>query len=287
MPAIKSYQKDGYLHEPYRFFHLRDNIGQEKDYHFHDFNKLVFLLSGKVDYFIEDTVCHMEPGDVVLVRHHTIHRVEIDTNVIYDRIILYLDPVSMTSENTENSLEYCFDQSDHTGIYHLQPDPEEQTVLASLLHSLENAVSDQNYAADILQKSYLLQLLVQINRLTLKMPADTVPAAVESSLAPVLSFINEHLTEELSIDDLASAAHLSKYHFMRLFKTEIGFTAAAYIKRKRVQRAAQLIRSGMSAADAALECGYRDYSSFHRAFRDIFSLSPGSLKKGKQQPHSG
>ena len=49
------YSNDGYLNENFRLFHLKDSSGQEKDFHFHEFDKIVILISGKVDYTVEGT----------------------------------------------------------------------------------------------------------------------------------------------------------------------------------------------------------------------------------------
>ena len=81
------------------------------------------------------------------------------------------------------------------------------------------------------------------------------------------------------MDELAEQAYLSRYHFMRLFKAQTGSTVHAYVRQKRLLYAARLIREGESAARAAAESGFSDYSAFHRAFRESFGISPGQLKK--------
>ena len=93
-----------------------------------------------------------------------------------------------------------------------------------------------------------------------------------------LSYINENLSMELSVEALAERVYLSKYHFMRLFKAQTGSTVHAYVRQKRLLYAARLIRQGENANKAALSSGFADYSTFHRAFRECFGTSPGKLK---------
>ena len=83
--------REGYLRENYHYFHLRDTAGQERDFHFHEFDKLVLLLSGRVDYVVENVRFTLRPGTVLLVKHHAIHKAIIDKSEPYERIILYLD----------------------------------------------------------------------------------------------------------------------------------------------------------------------------------------------------
>ena len=91
MPRDNSINRAGYLRESFHYFHLRDSAGQELDFHFHEFDKLVILLSGSVDYLVEEQRYTLAPWSVLLVRHHTIHKAVIDRTVPYERIILYLD----------------------------------------------------------------------------------------------------------------------------------------------------------------------------------------------------
>lgn len=61
---------------------------------------------------------------------------------------------------------------------------------------------------------------------------------------------------------------------MRLFKQETGFTIGSYISKKRLLLGRELILSGTSAAQAAYECGFKDYSTFQRAYKALFNESP-------------
>ena len=105
----------GYLRESYHYFHLRDSAGQELDYHFHEFDKLVILISGRVDYLVEDRSYPLEPWTVLLVRHHTIHKAVIDRTEPYERIILYLDRRYFERVMPGAGLLECFDEADRRG----------------------------------------------------------------------------------------------------------------------------------------------------------------------------
>ena len=88
MKKNSGFSREGYLKENYHFFHLRDTAGQERDFHFHSFDKLVILLSGRVDYAVEDASYALRPWDILLVKHHTIHKALIDKSRPYERVIL-------------------------------------------------------------------------------------------------------------------------------------------------------------------------------------------------------
>ncbi len=269
--------REGYLNENYHYFHLRDTAGQERSYHFHEFDKIVLLLSGRVDYTVESVTYALRPWDVLLVRHHTIHRALIDKSEPYDRVIVYLDRRFFERSLPGSGLMDCFEWADKSGQYLLAPNEEQKKALAAALTAYEAVSSDRELGAQLLRDSCLIQFLVHINRLSVSASAPEAPQ--DPKIAQVLSYINEHLTAELSVDALAEQVYLSRYHFMRLFKAQTGTTVHAYVRQKRLLHAARLIREGMSAGQAAEDCGFNDYSAFNRAFRECFGVSPGQLKK--------
>lgn len=275
------YSREGYLNEDFRFFHLRDTAGQERDYHFHEFDKIVILLSGRVDYTVEGTSYALLPYDVLLVQHHMIHKAIIDKSEPYDRIIIYIDPNCLERYAPSAGLMDCFASAEKRRYCLMRPDEDMKKALSDKLSELENAIADSDFAADIMRSTALVRLMVVLNRI---MQTDTASQGelsdFDDKIAEALSYINENLSGDLGIDELAARSYLSRYHFMRLFKAQTGYTVHNYIRQKRLNQAARLIREGHSAAQAASECGFSDYSAFHRAFTRTFGVSPGKIKNG-------
>ena len=90
----------------------------------------------------------------------------------------------------------------------------------------------------------------------------------------VLEYIDGHLSEELSVEDLAEQVFLSKYHLMRKFKSEVGLSLHEYIAQRRLILARDLIARGETVTDACFQVGYRSYSSFFRAYVKLFGMTP-------------
>jgi len=275
-----SYSREGYLNDNFRMFHLRDTAGQERDFHFHEFDKIVILISGSVDYLVEGTSYKLSPWDIILVRHHMIHKAVIDVSVPYERVIIYLDSGYIERFAPDSGLMDCFATAEKRSFCLMRPDEGEIDVLKYTLDRLEAALTDEAFGAEIMRGTVLVQLMVYLNRI---MQRDDTPGASSAEhnekLAPVLSYINEHISDELTVDQLAAMSYLSRYHFMRLFKAQTGVTVHNYIRQKRLNLAARLIREGMPAVRASAECGFTDYSAFHKAFSATFGVSPGRIRK--------
>ena len=93
-------------------------------------------------------------------------------------------------------------------------------------------------------------------------------------IVEIIRYINDHLTEEVSIDMLAEKFYISKYHMMRQFKEETGYTIGNYINQKRLLMAREWLKRGESVTKVYLDCGFKDYSTFVRAYKKLFDEVP-------------
>ena len=257
MSTERKASREGYLHENYRYFHLRDTAGQERDFHFHDFDKIVVLISGRVDYAVEDQVYALRPWDVLLVKRHTIHKAIIDIKEPYERIIIYLDRKYFDRIMPEAQLLYCFDRAGHSGQYLLVPEDGTLDELKKLFEKFEESGDDSLFGSQALRDTIMMQLLICINRMAVVRP-ELRQKVYDEKIEAALSYINENLSRELSVEALAEKVYLSKYHFMRLFKAQTGSTVHAYVRQKRLLYAARLIRQGTDANKAAAYSGFAD-----------------------------
>jgi AraC family transcriptional regulator len=94
--------------------------------------------------------------------------------------------------------------------------------------------------------------------------------------------IEANLEAPLSLGELADAAGLSPYHFSRLFSGRYGFSPMAYVRVRRLEAAAEQLRSGPKTTliDLALDCGFDSQEGFTRAFTRLFGVSPGRYRGG-------
>ena len=134
---------------------------------------------------------------------------------------------------------------------------------------------DMRFGTDLLTDSLLLQLLVTVNRLARREDCRLEDRYRTSrTVSQVVEFINLHYSERLSLDRLAETFYVSKYYMMRLFKQETGYTIGTYIAQKRLLLAKELLLSGVPSTQVCFDCGYKDYSTFSRAYRKLFGESP-------------
>lgn len=273
--------KRGYLNEPYRLFHLRDDRALTLDYHYHEFDKLVLLLGGRVTYHIEGKRYLLQPMDVLLVSRNLIHLPVVEPGPVYERMVLWIDRAFMSRfSSPEADLSNCFSLTARRGVHLYRPRGEDRARWRSMFEGVEAAVKDGGFAAGLLADTCVLQLLVALNRAVGTAPEEADPASYrfDPKMEEVTRYILAHLGEELSIDRLAGAFFLSRYYLMHRFKEVYGCSVHQYIRQKRLQQAAEAIRRDVPVLKAAEDAGFGDYSVFLRAFRAAYGKSPREWK---------
>ena len=269
------YEKRGYLVEDFRLFHLKDANGTKMEFHYHEFYKVVFLISGAGGYTVEGNAYRLEAGDVLLIKSREVHRPEFEKGVPYERIILYISPEFLGKYSAgEDSLEAVFE--DGTG-HVLKLKEKERNSLLELMERLERELdTEQKFAKEVMANSLLLQLLVDIGRRKKKRrDVRQDPTLVEDErICGVMRYIDGHLAEDIDINMLSEQFFLSRYHLMRLFKKETGQTIYEYLLEQRLQLAKELIRQGKSATESCFAAGFGSYSSFTRAYGKKYGTTP-------------
>ena len=140
---------------------------------------------------------------------------------------------------------------------------------------LDSAGKEDVYAGEMYRRILFLKLLIELNRCCISNPEVFHKIArYDKKVVEIIHYINENLAGDLTIEALSDRFYLSKYHMMRKFKEETGYSMHQYILEKRVLAARGLILAGESAAIASMECGFKDYSTFSRAYKKLLGRLP-------------
>ena len=264
-------EKTGYLKEDFRLFHINDQTKKDFSYHYHDFHKIIVFISGKVTYHIEGKAYHLKPRDILLVSQGAIHKPEIDPSVPYERYIFWIrDDLSCQELNT------CFQKANDRSFNLVRADSALQERLKDLLPEIEQTLQNKHFGDTVLRNALFTQFMIYINRIFLRTSSspDKKTYSSDTQVEQLLKYINRNLSENLSIDQLANRFFFSKYHMMRKFKNETGYTIHNYNTSKRLLMARSLISQGMPVMKAAQASGFHDYTTFVRAYKKQFGKAP-------------
>ena len=271
--------KVGYLNDNFKIFHIRDKKDIKFEYHHHDFSKIVILIDGDLTYYIEGKAYILKPWDILFVNKNEIHKLVVNPNKYYERIVIWLNPDFMAKyAQGNNNLLKCFEVAIKNNYNLLRLNMKSIDIIKNLIQDIQNCNNSNEFGSEILKESLFVQLMVLMNRLFLNSDKnrDIEDIQYDKTIEGVLNYINSNLENDLSIDTIASEFFISKYYLMRKFKNQIGSSIHNYVVQKRLILARSLISDGLSMSSVCSRCGFNDYSSFVRAFKKVYGVSPSN-----------
>lgn len=276
-----TYEKRGYLLDDFRLFHLKDVQGTNVDYHYHEFPKVIFMWSGAGNYSIDGNKYMIQDLDILLIGKQKIHRPEFEKGSLYERSIIYISPDFLKHYSTkECDLEAIFDNKNG----HVIRTKDNRNVF-ELVNQFEQELSVNRYGKDVMSNVILIKILIEIGRITAEQRKaySNVITTQNTRIIEIMKYIDQHLVEEISIEQLAERFYLSKYHMMRLFRQETGQSIYEYLTLRRLLKARDLIIQGENATESCYNSGFRSYSSFTRAYTKYFGSTPTGRKSQSAQ----
>ena len=273
---MNEYEKTGYLNSNFKIFHLVDKGMTPIGFHFHDFHKILLLMKGNVSYCVEGRTYDLQADDIVFVPAGEVHRPVLHDTAIYERIIIYISKDYLNTYQTNNyDLAQCLIEAHQKQSHVLRVPAFGTTKLGQIVRELEQSLDSNEYANELYHNLLFLEFMIQLNRVAIHDGIEYLSnSSSNKKMIDVIDYLNEHLTDDLSIDFLAETFYLSRYHLMHAFKEETGYTIGNYLSTKRLLLARDRIRQGEPITNVCYECGFRNYSTFSRAYKKNFGCSP-------------
>ena len=266
LQIVLSYSK---IHHNY---HYKNPI----DFHFHDFHKILLFLKGNASYCIEGRTYDLKPNDIVFVPAGEVHRPILHDESTYERIIIYIAKGYLDQHRDDSyDLSRCLQEAHQKQAHVLRVPAFETTRLGQIVRELRHSLHSTEYTNELYHKLLFLEFMIQLNRAAIHNGIEFITTSSSNKkIIQLLDYINEHLTEDITIDSLSETFFISRYHLMHAFKEETGYTIGDYLTTKRLLLARELIRQGNPITDTCYECGFHSYSSFSRAYKKNFGCAP-------------
>lgn len=261
-------------------FYYSDLNFQTLPAHTHDYYEFYLFLEGDLDLEISGHARPLYPGDMVLVppgvSHHALMH---SSDRPYRRFVLWVSQ-EYVARLLKESPDYVFlmQRAATSGrcYYHFH-EAEFSSIQSRLIRLLEEFHSNR-YGRNAAVYLALNDLLLYMNRIIYEREHPVVSGSGDL-MQEITLFIDEHLTEDLSLDVLADHVCLSKYYIAHYFKDNLGISIHQYITKKRLQSCSEAIAAGSDITRTFDEYGFRDYSSFYRMFRKEYGMSPREFQE--------
>lgn len=246
--------------------------------HFHDFYEFLLPLTSPGNIFVNDQVYPLERGTLYLIGENTLHRTMATGS--HARYILHISRKALSDLSTPQT---DFIQLTRDTFRRATMDSERMTEIIELFQALERNKNDGSFGSDVHQTIALLNLLLKVAPM---LNASTAGESIRNKdflrVAPILDYIRDNLSEQLTLDQIAGKFFISKHYLCRIFKSATGFSVMEYIIYSRILKARQLLQEGVSVQQAGELSGFSDNSHFIRTFGHLTGTSPGRYAKEYQ-----
>lgn len=250
--------------------------------HNHGFYELMYIKEGEYACFVDNCLYTLRKGDFLLIDRDRLHHYQYveKRHEKCERLLVWITREYLLQLSAEVDLTACFSQKG-APAYHF-PGNQSRRLISFLYWMKESAWEEGTKEGErrLLERTYLTLFFVMLNRLC----SQSVFQFSMEEIMPnpltkkVFDYIDAHIGEAITVEELADATALSKYYFLRSFKELTGMTVHDFVVTKRLVYASSLIADGEAISQVWMRCGFSDYSSFFRNFKKVYGMSPREFK---------
>ena len=259
--------------------HMVTKAPNDSDFelHIHDGYELLCLVKGDVGYIVEGQKYKLSPGALMLMRSSETHKLIVEKSTEYERYVLNFSPSIISKIGLTRDLIAPFKER-KIGEKNMYL-PSEFRHATPVFYFNRAFMDIETLSSEDVISSLFSSLLCEI-----KCAFDKKEEKVSEPLLSdeIISYINENLKNDISIDKIAKYLHVSPTQVSRVFKDSLGTSVYDYVLTKRLIMFNKKAPFAKSVQELSRECGFCDYSSFYRLYKKRFGVSPAKGKSALQ-----
>ena len=244
--------------------------------HWHDAMEILFCLNGEVRIHAEHDTLTLSHNQLIVFDSKEVHSIHSDSK-LYMFLCIHVDKKLLSV--------YC----PNLELYHIKcrpvplDDPKaiQYIHLCQLAHELTRTnIKNASTRAMCSDGTALLMLADLIQYFSEYAPPETASGHGNRTIRELISYVNEHYTEKLSLEDAADYVGFSREYFCRFFKQHMGLTFLRYLNEVRISHAGRLLSStDLSISEIMNTCGFTNQTIFNRLFKEIYGMTPRQARK--------
>ncbi|MBR5509714.1 MAG: helix-turn-helix transcriptional regulator [Lachnospiraceae bacterium] len=269
------------LADDFEIYYYNDSYFSRVKSHTHDYYEFYIFLEGNITQHINKTIRHLQPRDVLVIPPDVPHYVtSLDPEQTYRRFVFWISrDYFQQLKEISPSYTYIMELAEERGYCHLHYDLISFNSLQAMIFELIEEMHSERFGKEEKKRLCVNDLILHLNRTIYELEHPKSLTDSNDLYENLIHYIDGHLDEDLTLDHIADTFYVSKYHIAHLFKNQLGLPIHQYITKKRLAKCRDAILGNTSISKAYLLYGFKDYSSFFRAFRKEYGMSPKEYKE--------
>ncbi|WP_258171390.1 AraC family transcriptional regulator [Paenibacillus sp. R14(2021)] len=272
--------------QPIELMYRNDLPMAGAQFHSHAFYEMYYFQEGECNYLIGDKLMSLEPGDLLLMHGMTLHCPNPSPEIPYIRTIIHLDPAYVHRVLQADTASMLLKPFEDLRNIRLSLSKADQSELEGLLAEMNRLYTRTNEAGVRTAYDRFVIRVIELLHLIRDWCSEPVNEREHRSLREqhvqsVISYLEDHYVEEITLDDIAGALHLTKPYLSNLFKDVTGTTVFKYLYNRRINQAKMMFRlePKQSVSDVCRAVGFHQLPHFSRLFKTTVGVSPESYRK--------
>lgn len=273
-------RQQGTFNFPIAFYHIEPTHPRyHMPYHWHPECEVIRIIRGDFLLTINDKNYLLKCGDIAFIQDGMLHG-GMPEDCVYECVVFDMKLLLKDNHICRPQLENLMS---HTTLIHSLL-PATLDTLVQTVDALFTAMKEKRTGYEFMVQGSLYFLIGLILEHQLYEHTKNGPhmRARLTQIKQVLSFIEAHYTEPISLEDMAAVAGMNAKYFCRIFKEMTQMTPVSYLNYYRIECASeQLSTTDISITEAALSCGFNDISYFIKTFKKQMGITPKQYVKQK------
>ncbi len=248
--------------------------------HWHNEAEIIVIKKGEGIVSVDLTEYHVQTGDIIFVMSGQLHSISQFENSAMEYENILFKPNLLKASGNDLCWERFLSPLLFTTVsvpFVIRAQSPLHNTLAPHITAIDTLCDKKNNGYQVAVKGHLFLMFYQLT--TKQYSASFSDRKRLDKMKAALSYVEEHYSQSITIDEMAAFCFFSKSYFMKFFKENMGMSFVTYLNDYRLEVAAKMLHAtGDTILDIANACGFDNLSYFNRCFKKKYGIPPGKYR---------